>query len=76
MRQYKENDVQLMLKAHHEILDRLKDSKNKYNFATPPWTPAMEVVVNMNDGQDNMEEKVRLGNYSASIGAIVFIMIR
>ena len=43
---------ELLLKAHRD-LNRLKDPKKKYKFASPPWTSAMEVVENMGQGQDN-----------------------
>ena len=47
MKQYKENDNELLLKAHRVLLNCLKDSKKKYTFASPLLTPAMEVVENM-----------------------------
>ena len=53
IKQYKEKDNELLLKAHCALMNRLKDSKKKYKFASPPWTPAMEVVENMGQGQDN-----------------------
>ena len=52
-RQYKGKDNELLLKAHRALLDCLKDSKKKYKFASPHWAPAMEVVENMGQEQDN-----------------------
>ena len=46
-------DNELLLKAHRGLLNRLEDSRKKYKFATPPWTPEMKVVGNMGQGQDN-----------------------
>ena len=55
--QFKGKDDELLLKDHHALLNRLKDSKKKkYKFATPPWTPDMEVVGIMGEGQANKND--------------------
>ena len=46
-------DKKLLKMGHHLILDGLKDSNKNYKFASPPWTPAMEIVGNMGDEKDN-----------------------